>query len=80
MTNQVPAGWSKVKRDNLTSDATYYIWDDPYLWKQRSDMVFQRCVSAHEFHSILIFCHSFACGGHFGPKKIARKVLESGFY
>ena len=26
------------------------------------------------------FCHDFACGAHFGPKRTARKVLNSGFY
>ncbi|XP_071909585.1 uncharacterized protein [Coffea arabica] len=80
VTNQLPAGWSKAKRDKLKSDAKHYLWDDPYLWRQCSDQVIRRCVSAGEFHSILTFCHSFACGGHFDPKRTARKVLESGFY
>ena len=40
----------------------------------------RRCVSENEYHSILTFFHSFAYGGHFGPKKTARKVSESGFY
>ena len=80
VTNQVPAGWPKAKRDKLKSDAKYYIWDDPYLWRECSDQVLRWCVSAHEFHSILTFCHSFAYGGHFEPKKTTRKVLESGFY
>ena len=80
VTNQLPAGWSKAKRDKLKSDVKHYLWDDPYLWRQCSDQVIRRCVSAGEFHSILTFCHSFACGGHFGPKRTARKVLESGFY
>ena len=26
------------------------------------------------------FCHAHACGGHFGPKRTAHKILESGFY
>jgi hypothetical protein len=32
-----------------------------------------------EFHSILTFCHSLACGGHFSAKKTAAKVLQCGF-
>ncbi|XP_027155271.1 uncharacterized protein LOC113755465, partial [Coffea eugenioides] len=31
------------------------------------------CVSTEEVPSILSFCHSYACGGHFGPKRTARK-------
>ena len=27
-----------------------------------------------------LFCHSYACGGHFGAKRTVRKVLECGFY
>ncbi|XP_026435149.1 uncharacterized protein LOC113332866 [Papaver somniferum] len=38
------------------------------------------CVLESEFQSILNFCHSYACGGHFGAKRTALKVLESGFY
>ena len=29
---------------------------------------------------MLSFCHDQACGDHFGPKKIATKVLQCGFY
>ena len=40
----------------------------------------RRCVPEDEHQSILHFCHKEACGGHFGPKRTARKVLEAGFY
>jgi len=26
------------------------------------------------------YCHELACGGHFGPRKTIKKVLQSGFY
>ncbi|XP_027152195.1 uncharacterized protein LOC113752274 [Coffea eugenioides] len=80
VTGNFPAGWPKSKRDKLKSDAKYFIWDDPYLWKRCADQVMRRCVSEMEFQSILAFCHTFACGGHFGPKRTAHKILESGFY
>ena len=44
------------------------------------DQVVRRWVSQDEFHFILIFCHSYSCGGHFGAKRTAHKVLESDFY
>jgi hypothetical protein len=44
------------------------------------DQVVRRCVPHDEFHSILTFCHSHSCGGHFGAKRMAHKVLESGVY
>nr|XP_027097521.1 uncharacterized protein LOC113717071 [Coffea arabica] len=80
VTGDFPAGWPKSKKDKLKSDAKYFIWDDPYLWKRCADQIMRRCVSEVEFQSILAFCHAFACGGHFRPKRTAHKVLESGFY
>ena len=50
------------------------------FWKHCSDQIIRRCVVETEFHSILTFCHSYACLGHFGPKRTAMKVLDSGFY
>jgi hypothetical protein len=44
------------------------------------DQVVRRCVPQDEFHSILNFCHSYSCGRHFGAKRMAHKVLESGIY
>lgn len=43
------------------------------------DQVIRRCIPEWDQEDILIHCHSLACGGHFGPKKTARKVLGSGF-
>ncbi|CAL5429737.1 unnamed protein product [Camellia sinensis] len=80
VTNMFPPGLSKAQRDKIKSDAKYYVWDDPYLWKHCVDQVIRRCVPENEIISILTFCHSYACGGHFGAKRTVRKVLECGFY
>ncbi|KAM1519888.1 hypothetical protein ACFX1Z_022643 [Malus domestica] len=45
-----------------------------------SIQIVRRCVNEYEFQSILTFCHSYACGGHFGTQRTALKVLECGFY
>ena len=34
----------------------------------------------HEFHFVLSFSYSYACGGHSGPQRIVRKVLNAGLY
>ncbi|XP_042454625.1 uncharacterized protein LOC122038761 [Zingiber officinale] len=78
--NVFPSHFSKAQRDKLKSNAKYYVWDDPHLWKFGSDQVIRRYLSDDKFHSILYFCHSLACGGHFGPQHTARKVLDSGLY
>jgi len=33
-----------------------------------------------EIHSILAFCHSYSCGGHFGARRVAARVLQSEFF
>ncbi len=68
------------KKAKIIYDSKYYLWDDPYLWRRGSDQVLRRCIPDHEQTSVLNFCHSFACGGHFGPRKTALKILKSGFY
>ncbi|XP_071921856.1 uncharacterized protein [Coffea arabica] len=73
-------GMSKSKRDKIVHDSRYYIWDEPYLWKIGSDQIIRRCVPESETPSILAHCHNYACDGHFGPKRTARKILDCGFY
>ncbi|XP_074298534.1 uncharacterized protein LOC141629429 [Silene latifolia] len=75
-----PPGLTRHQRDKIKSDSKYYVWDDPYLWKFCADQVIRRFVPDTEIMSILRFSHEYACGGHFGAKKTARKVLESGFF
>ena len=75
-----PSHFSPAQFAKLKSDAKYYVWDDPYLWKICSDQVVRRCVPQEEFESILRFCHTYASGGHFGPQRTTRKVSDSGFY
>ena len=74
VTNMLPPGLSKAQRDKIKSDAKYFVWDDPYLWKHCADQVIRRCILENEIISILTFCRSYACGGHFGAKRTARKV------
>ncbi|XP_017614068.1 uncharacterized protein LOC108459230 [Gossypium arboreum] len=74
-TGSLPNGLSCSVKDKLRREAGYYIWDDPILWKHCLDQIIRRCVPEIEVNSILNFCHTEACGGHFGPKQTAHKVL-----
>ncbi|XP_027155977.1 uncharacterized protein LOC113756537 [Coffea eugenioides] len=80
VSHKFPIGMSKSKRDKIVHDSRYYIWDEPYLWKIGSDQIIRRCVPESETPSILAHCHNYACGGHFGPKRNARKILDCSFY
>ncbi|CAN6554875.1 unnamed protein product [Malus baccata var. baccata] len=76
----IPSEFTRHQRDKLRYDARFYMWDDPYLWKFCPDQIIRRCVHDSECHAILSFCHTYACGGHFGTQRTALKVLQCGFY
>ncbi|CAN6707369.1 unnamed protein product [Malus baccata var. baccata] len=80
VSKHVPSELLKHQCDKLKREARFYVWDDLYLWKYCPDQVIRRCVHDSEFNAILTFCHTYACGGHFGTQRTALKVLECGFY
>ncbi|CAM8953807.1 unnamed protein product [Rhodiola kirilowii] len=75
-----PPSYSKAQCMKLKHEARFYLWDDPYLWKIGSDQLLRRCIPDFDIASIVSFCHEHACGGHFGPRRTARKILDSGFF
>jgi len=58
---------SRYLIDKLKSDAKYYVWGDPYLWRFGSDQVIHRCMPDHDIQSILQFFHNTPTNNHFGP-------------
>ena len=80
VTNQTLSYWSKNDIYRFWSEVLYFLWEESYLFKYYSDQIIRRCIPDEEVKSVLSFCHEFACGGHFGHRKIAKKVLQSRFY
>ncbi|KAM2776784.1 hypothetical protein PS2_009216 [Malus domestica] len=80
VSKRIPSEFTRHQRDKLRYDARFYVWDDPYLWKFCPDQIIRRCVHDSECYSILSFCHTYACGGHFGTQRTTLKVLQYGFY
>ena len=80
VSKQVPNTINRHQHDKLKKEARFYVWDDPYLWKYCPGQIIRRCVQDFEFNSILTFCHTYDCGGHFGTQRTTLKVLECGFY
>ena len=51
------------------------------MWCFEIDPNFWQCVIPdNEVSSVIKFCHSKACGGHFSSKKTTAKILQCGFY
>ncbi|RDY14409.1 Retrovirus-related Pol polyprotein from transposon 17.6, partial [Mucuna pruriens] len=53
VTSQFPPEASRIYKEKLQSDAKYYMWDDPYLWRLCSDQVIRRCIPNTEINSVL---------------------------
>ncbi|XP_070673392.1 uncharacterized protein [Malus domestica] len=77
---EIPSEFSYQQRKKFLSTIKHYFWDEPYLFKHCQDQIICRCVPLEEQESILKFAHHYACGGHFGPRRTAAKILQSGFF
>jgi hypothetical protein len=77
---EIPKDWSTQDKRKFLVEVRNFYWDDPNLFKYCPDQIIRRCVPNDEVISVLKFCHSEACGGHFSIKKTAGKILQCGFY
>ena len=50
------------------------------MYKYCADQILRRCIPESEQQSVLNFCHTLACGGHFSTRKTLAKILQSGFF
>ncbi|XP_038711641.1 uncharacterized protein LOC120005855 [Tripterygium wilfordii] len=73
-------GLTFQEKKRFLASVKHYYWEDPYLFKHGPDQIIRRCVPEEEQENILRHAHDLACGGHFGAKKTALKVLQSGFF
>jgi hypothetical protein len=78
-TGQIPPHWSRQDKDRFFKQVRFYFCEDPELFKYCAGQIIRPYVLESEFHSILTFCHSLACEGHFSAKKTVAKVLQCGF-
>ncbi|RDY11459.1 hypothetical protein CR513_03865, partial [Mucuna pruriens] len=74
-----PQEASKSYKYKIQSDANYFVWDDPYLWRFYSDKIIRKCIPDHKIQLVLQFCHSAFGGGYYGSSQMAQKVLDCGF-
>ena len=79
-TGQTPSNWSGQDKHRFMKQIRFFFWDEPYLFKYWLDQIIRRCLPEDEHQSVLAFYHELACGGHFGLRKTAEKVLQSCFH
>jgi hypothetical protein len=75
-----PLGMSSQEKKRLMSISWQHQKDESYIFKFSLNQIIRRCVLEEEHINILQHCNQFACGRHFGAKKMALKVLQSRFF
>ncbi|XP_058755822.1 uncharacterized protein LOC131629041 [Vicia villosa] len=85
MANHKAIGWIPEdltwnQKWKFLSDANFYVWDEPYLFKLSSDNLLRRCVTSEESQSILWHCHISPYGGHYNGLRTTTKALQAGFW
>ena len=69
ITGKMPLQWNTQEKKNNLVEVKKFYWHDPYLFKYCPDQIFQQCIPDNEVSSVINFCHSEACGGHFSSRK-----------
>lgn len=75
----LPSYWNlQYSKKFLAEIKHFFLGWSPF--KHCPYQILRRCVPDSEQLSVISFCHSHACGGHFSAKKIAIKILQCGSY
>ena len=68
---KIPSHWTKQDKYKFFAQVKYFIWDDPYLFKQCPDQIIRRCIPDNE---VMIF-YLFVMIKHVGVTSRLRKLL-----
>ncbi|RDX76667.1 hypothetical protein CR513_43326, partial [Mucuna pruriens] len=71
---------ARAYKEKLESEAKYYVWDNPYLWRFYNDQITRKSIPGDKFLLVLHFYHFAPRGGHYGSTWTTQKVLDCGFY
>ncbi|XP_070017107.1 uncharacterized protein [Nicotiana sylvestris] len=73
----IPQEFTADHKRRFLHDVRFYIWDEPFLYKQCADQLVRRCVPEEDMNAILYDCHSSLYGGHRGGDKTTQKVAKN---
>ena len=76
----MPPEFNYQRKRKLRTNGRFYIWDDPLLFKRGAYSIIMRCVPEIEQGKNFYKCHESLYEGHSLRDRIARKILQLGFY
>ena len=79
-TGKLPQHLSSKEKQRIIRLSATYSWMGGDLYKSSPDLIIGWCVREDEMHGLLKANHDGPCGGHFSDKRIAYKILHSGYY
>ena len=71
----MPSELTFQQKRKLRTDARFYKWDDPLLFRRGANHIIRRCVPEIEQAEILDKCHASPYGGHFAGDRTAHEIL-----
>lgn len=75
-----PPKSSTQQKKKPAHEVRFYVWDEPYLFKQGSERMVQRCEQKIENRQVLEMCYASPYGGHHGAKRTTHKIPQSSFF
>jgi len=79
-TRAIPEDYDWYQKKKLFKETNQYEWDDPHLFKIRTNNLLRRCVTREEANNIMWHCQNSPYGGHFNEERTTVKVLQAGFF
>ena len=79
-TGDLPAHLSTQDKGKFLNKVKNFYLDDPYLFKNCPDQIFQKCIFDNEVSSVIKLCHPKACVSQFSSRETTAKILQNGFY
>ncbi|GJX73329.1 reverse transcriptase domain-containing protein [Tanacetum coccineum] len=75
--NFIIKGMTTQQKKKFFKDVKHYFWDDPYLFRIRTDQIIRWCMHGQEANDILKACHEGPTGGHHSANLTARKMPQN---
>lgn len=76
VSGEYPLGETTQKKKKQNNDAKFYIWDEPFLFKQGIYRIVRRFIMQFEVKKLIESFHASPYGGHHGGDRTAHKVLQ----